>query len=294
MTLLLCLISWSCWTTTTSRCNNYGIVLALNPLEENNEDEAVVVTVNNDETLLFGGNEPVTTTGGGGAVLFDETDWIEYDDTTSELLVDQGVVDGKSNSREKEENDDEEDLRTLQKQQRTRTNDDKPWKRTEENKYDQKSSYYSDNVSSDDVDDVMATAVQQFKRTSNRLIQKYYTPLPKQGKGAIGGVIGYTISRLALGVANRIFRIVGATYVLSEALYTSGFCDEAKCSTSSLIPEEARPWITILRRLVIRQCIKIRHVTRQLWDTEKIRYVAQQDEVLSGGFAVGAFIGFVV
>jgi hypothetical protein len=256
-----------------------------------NENEAVGVTVNNDGTLFFGGNEPVTTTGGGGgAVLFDETDWIEYDDTTSELLVDQGVLDEKSNSREEKE----EELRTLQKQQRTRTNDDKPWKRTEENKYDQKSSYYSDNVSSDDVDDVMATAVQQFKRTSNRLIQKYYTPLPKQGKGAIGGVIGYTISRLALGVANRIFRIVGATYVLSEALYTSGFCDEAKCSTSSLIPEEARPWITILRRLVIRQCIKIRHVTRQLWDTEKIRHVAQQDEVLSGGFAVGAFIGFVV
>ena len=288
MTLLL---SWCCWTTTTSRCNNnYGIVLALNDALEN-ENEAVGVTVNNDGTLFFGGNEPVTTTGGGGgAVLFDETDWIEYDDTTSELLVDQGVLDEKSNSREEKE----EELRTLQKQQRTRTNDDKPWKRTEENKYDQKSSYYSDNVSSDDVDDVMATAVQQFKRTSNRLIQKYYTPLPKQGKGAIGGVIGYTISRLALGVANRIFRIVGATYVLSEALYTSGFCDEAKCSTSSLIPEEARPWITILRRLVIRQCIKIRHVTRQLWDTEKIRHVAQQDEVLSGGFAVGAFIGFVV
>jgi hypothetical protein len=261
-------------------------------LEANEEDEAVVVTVNNDETLLFGGNEPVTTTGGGGAVLFDETDWIEYDDTTSELLMDDEVLDEKSNSRE------EEELRTLQKQKRTMTTDDKPWKRTtEENKhYDQQSSYYySDNVSSDDnVDDVMATAVQQFKRTSNRLIQKYYTPLPKQGKGAIGGVIGYTISRLALGVANRIFRIVGATYVLSEALYTSGFCDEEKCSTSSLIPEEARPWITILRRLVIRQCIKIRNVTRQLWDTEKIRYVAQKDEVLSGGFAVGAFIGFVV
>jgi len=139
--------------------------------------------------------------------------------------------------------------------------------------------------------DVMATAVQQFKRTSNRLVQKYYTPLPKQGKGALGGVIGYTVSRLALGVVNRIFRIAGATYVLSEALYASGFCDEEKCS---VIPEEARPWITILRRLLIRQCIKVRHVTRQLWDTEKIRLVAQQDEVLSGGFAVGAFIGFVV
>jgi hypothetical protein len=258
------------------------------------EDEAVVVTANNDETLLFfGRNEPVTT-GGGGAVVFDETDWIEYDDTTSELLVDNQVLDEKSNSREEKE----EEVRTLQKQQRTMTtDDDKLWKHTEENKYydrQQSSYYYSDNVSSDVDDDVMATAVQQFKRTSNRLIQKYYTPLPKQGKGAIGGVIGYTISRLALGVANRIFRIVGATYVLSEALYTSGFCDEEKCSASGLIPEEAKPWITILRRLVIRQCIKIRHVTRQLWDTEKIRYVAQQDEVLSGGFAVGAFIGFVV
>jgi len=269
--LLLCLM------TTTSRRNNYGIALALNALE--NEEEAVVT--NSDEAmLLFDGNEPVT--GGGGAV-FDETDWIEYDDTTSELLVDRVLLDENSNSSE------EEDLSTLQKQQRTMTTD-KSWKRMEEKLYDQQSSYYSDNLSSD-VDDVMATAVQQFKRTSNRLVQKYYTPLPKQGKGALGGVIGYTVSRLALGVVNRIFRIAGATYVLSEALYASGFCDEEKCS---VIPEEARPWITILRRLLIRQCIKVRHVTRQLWDTEKIRLVAQQDEVLSGGFAVGAFIGFVV
>lgn len=274
--LLLCLM------TTTSRRNNYGIALALNALE--NEEEAVVTNSDEAIMLLFDGNEPVT--GGGGAV-FDETDWIEYDDTTSELLVDPVLLDENSNSSEEEK---EEDLRTLQKQQRTMTTDKKSWKRTEEKQYDQQSSYYSDNVSSD-VDDVMATAVQQFKRTSNRLVQKYYTPLPKQGKGALGGVIGYTVSRLALGVANRIFRIAGATYVLSEALYASGFCDEEKCS---VIPEEARPWITILRRLLIRQCIKVRHVTRELWDTEKIRHVAQQDEVLSGGFAVGAFIGFVV
>lgn len=272
----LCLISW-CWTTTSHR-NNYALVLALNALE--NEDDAVVVTVNNDEALLlFNGNEP-SVTGGGGGIVFDETDWIEYDINASESLVEQ-VLDENSNSRK-------EDLRTLQKQQHTMTTDDKSWKRNkDETKYDHQQSSYNK-----DVDDVMATAVQQLKRTSNRLVQKYYTPLPKQGKGALGGVIGYTISRIVLGVANRIFRIVGATYVLSEALYTSGFCDEEKCS---VIPDEARPWITIVRRLVIRQCIKIRHVTRQLlWDTETIRHVAQQDEVLSGGFAVGAFIGFVV
>lgn len=276
--VLLCLIISWCWTT-TSHCNNHGIVVAaaaaalMNALE--NEEEA-----NNDEqTLLFGtGNEPPMTV---GEVVFDETDWIQYDDTAPVLLVEQ-VLDVNSNSREEEEEEKKED------------EDKKSWKRStedENNYYDhQQSSYYSDNVSSID-DDVMATAVQQFKRTSNRLVQKYYTPLPKQGKGALGGVIGYTISRFVLGVANRTFRIVGATYVLSEALYTSGFCDEEKCS---VIPEEARPWITIVRRLVIRQCIKVRHVTRQLWDTEKIRHVAQQDEVLSGGFAVGAFIGFVV
>ncbi len=43
----------------------------------------------------------------------------------------------------------------------------------EEKQYDQQSSYYSDNVSSD-VDDVMASAVQQFKRTSNRRITPLY------------------------------------------------------------------------------------------------------------------------
>ena len=279
VTLLLCLM------TTTSRRNNYGIIaLALNALE--NEEEEAVVTDSDEAMLLFDGNAPAT--GGGGGAVFDEADWIEYDDAASEFLIDR-VLDENSNSSDEEEKEDE-DSRTLQKQQRRTMTTDKSWKRTEEKQYDQQSSYYSDNVSSD-VDDVMASAVQQIKRTSNRLVQKYYTPLPKQGKGALGGVIGYTVSRLALGVANRIFRIAGATYVLSEALYTSGFCDEEKCS---VIPEEARPWITILRRLLIRQCIKVRHVTRQLWDTEKIRHVAQRDEVLSGGFAVGAFIGFVV
>ena len=253
VTLLLCLM------TTTSRRNNYGrIALALNALK--NEEEEAVVTDSDEAMFSFDGNAPAT--GGGGGAVFDEADWIEYDDAASEFLIDR-VLDENSNSSDEEEKEDE-DSRTLQKQQRRTMTTDKSWKRTEEKQYDQQSSYYSDNVSSD-VDDVMATAVQQFKRTSNRLVQKYYTPLPKQGKGALGGVIGYTVSRLALGVANRIFRIAGATYVLSEALYTSGFCDEEKCS---VVPEEARPWITILRRLLIRQCIKVRHVTRQLWDTD--------------------------
>ncbi|KAL7536435.1 hypothetical protein ACHAXR_009918 [Thalassiosira sp. AJA248-18] len=59
-------------------------------------------------------------------------------------------------------------------------------------------------------------AMQQLKYTTKRLIQQYYDPLPKQGKCVIGTVCGFTASRLSLGVANRIVRLAGATWVLSE------------------------------------------------------------------------------
>ena len=90
-------------------------------------------------------------------------------------------------------------------------------------------------------------------------------------------------------MANRIFRIAGATWVLSEMLHTSGFCDEAKC-----VPEEARPWIGILRRTLIKQCMKVRALARKVWDQDRIRELAQRDELVAVGFANGAFVGFVV
>ncbi|KAL3827049.1 hypothetical protein ACHAXA_007556 [Cyclostephanos tholiformis] len=139
-----------------------------------------------------------------------------------------------------------------------------------------------------DPDDAI-TALQQLKHTTDRLVRRYYDPLPRQGKCAIGSICGFAASRISLGVANRIFRLGGATWVLSEVLHSSGFCDETKC-----VPEEARPWISILRRMLIRQCIKVRLAARKLWNKEMIREIAQRDEVLSGGFAAGAFIGFVV
>jgi hypothetical protein len=139
-----------------------------------------------------------------------------------------------------------------------------------------------------DLDDV-TTALQQFKHTTDRLVRRYYDPLPRQGKCAIGSICGFAASRISLGVANRIFRLGGATWVLSEVLHTSGYCDEAMC-----VPEEARPWIGILRRTLIRQCVRVRSAARKLWDQELIREIARRDEVLSGGFAVGAFVGFVV
>ena len=134
-----------------------------------------------------------------------------------------------------------------------------------------------------------SAAIQQLKHTTNKLIQKYYDPLPKQGKCAIGTICGFTASRLTLGVANRIVRLAGATWVLSEVLHSSGFCDEAKC-----VPEEARPWVGIVRNALIKQCIKVRLIARKIWDQERIRELAQKDKMAAGGFAAGAFIGFVV
>ena len=139
-----------------------------------------------------------------------------------------------------------------------------------------------------DPDDV-TTALQQLQHTTDRLVRRYYDPLPGQGKCAIGSICGFAASRISLGVANRIFRLGGATWVLSEVLHSSGYCDEAMC-----VPEEARPWIGILRRTLIRQCVRVRSAARKLWDQELIREIARRDEVLSGCFAAGAFIGFVV
>jgi len=132
-------------------------------------------------------------------------------------------------------------------------------------------------------------ALQQFKQTTTKLMQRYYDPLPKQGKMAIGTIVGFTASRLSLGVANRIFRIAGATWVLSEMAHSSGFCDEAQC-----VPEEARPWIGIVKRALINQCIKVRLFARRIWNQDRIRELAQKDELVAAMFAAGAFIGFIV
>ncbi|KAL7466060.1 hypothetical protein ACHAXS_006351 [Conticribra weissflogii] len=132
-------------------------------------------------------------------------------------------------------------------------------------------------------------AVQQLKEAAFRLRKRYYDPLPRQAKCAVGAVCGFTASRLSLGVANRTFRVAGATWVLAETLHTSGFCDEAKC-----VPGEVRPWIGIARQAIVKQCHRVRAFSRKVWDQERIRELAEKDELVAGGFAAGAFIGFVV
>lgn len=133
------------------------------------------------------------------------------------------------------------------------------------------------------------TTAQQLKLATKELISRHYDPLPRQGKCAIGTICGFAASRLSLGVANRLFRLAGATWVLSEMMHASGFCDEAKC-----MPEGARPWIGILRKAMVQLCTKVRIIARQIWDQDRIRELGQKDEMLTGGFAVGAFVGFIV
>ncbi|KAL7499588.1 hypothetical protein ACHAWT_007201 [Skeletonema menzelii] len=133
------------------------------------------------------------------------------------------------------------------------------------------------------------TPIQQLKANFNTLTKRYYDPLPRNGKVAIGTSLGFIASRISLGVANRLFRVAGAIIVLSEMMYTSGFCDEAQC-----VPEEARPWIGILKRTIVNQCMKVRVWARKVYDQDKIRELAQKDEFVAGGFATGAFIGFVI
>ena len=159
----------------------------------------------------------------------------------------------------------------------------------------------SDNQSSDDLKQDEETAycdtalydnttpMQQLKANLNTLTERYYDPLPRNGKAAIGTSIGFIASRLTLGVANRLFRLAGAIWVISEMAYTSGFCEEAQC-----VPEEARPWIGILRRTLVHQCMKVRVWARKVYNQERIRELAQKDEFVASGFAAGALIGFVL
>ena len=140
-------------------------------------------------------------------------------------------------------------------------------------------------------EDTEYSAYYQLKKTTATFVHRYYTPLDKRGKCAIGSACGFLASRLSLGVANRIFRVAGATWVFSEAVHASGLCDETSCA---VIPEEARPWIVILRRSIGQKVESIRRLARRLWNKERIREIARQDEAMACGFAAGAFVGFIV
>jgi hypothetical protein len=253
--LLLCLFSCRC----TS--NNYALVKASNEISDINcpgPDEAFVTTCSGSGNHQQQQEQQQPE-------LFDEPD-SEFDASD---LVDEVLLESRDDR--------------SRSQQHTATNEPCEASSLRSSINDEKGQDYCD--AADDA----TTALQQLKQTTDRLVQRYYNPLPRQGKCAIGSICGFAASRMSLGVANRIFRLAGATWVLSEALHSTGFCDEEKC-----VPEEARPWIGILRRMLVKQCVKVRLAARRLWNQERMREIAQRDEVLSGGFAAGAFIGFVV
>lgn len=139
-----------------------------------------------------------------------------------------------------------------------------------------------------EANDIQLSAIQQLQHTIGALTHKYYDPLPPKAKCAVGTICGFAASRITLGAANRIFRLVGAIWVASEVLHTSGFCDEARC-----VPGELRPWIGILQKALVRQCIRVRLMARKIYNQQRIREIAQRDKMFAGGFASGAFVGFV-
>ncbi len=140
-------------------------------------------------------------------------------------------------------------------------------------------------------DDAEFSVYHQLKKTTATFVNRHYTPLPQRGKCAIGSACGFLASRLSLGVANRIFRVAGATLVFSEAIHASGLCDETSCAA---IPEDVRPWIVILRRSIGQKVESVRMMARKLWNKERIREMARRDEALACGLAAGAFVGFIV
>lgn len=258
---------------------------------DENSDNADTIDDNTDNIDCPGPDEAFVTTCSGSSSdkttqtttpLSEETDIIEDDLFDESVLVNEVLEDSS-----------EEELPPKQSQPKFTSSNNSDYTRQKQqqqydNNFNSKDDRYSNEEGTCNSDDG-PMAIQQLKQTTTKLMQRYYDPLPKQGKMAIGTIVGFTASRLSLGVANRIFRIAGATWVLSEIAHSSGFCDEAQC-----VPEEARPWIGIMKRTLIKQCIKVRLFARRIWNQDRIRELAQKDELVAAMFAAGAFIGFIV
>lgn len=278
-------------------CSTINIVNASNDADDSIDcpgpDEAFVTTCsgtgsesngNNKPAESVDGDEPSISTHNNEKSQPSETTTIEEDEIFSDLV---NEVLEDSFQKEKDEIDSQTTTQQQQSQPKfssSKSNDSQSQQQKQYSFNDDGQQQYDS-----DGDDVGPAAIQQLKQTTTKLLQKYYDPLPPNGKCVIGTICGFTASRLSLGVANRIFRIAGATYVLSEMAHTTGFCDEAQC-----VPEEARPWVGIIKRALIKQCIKVRLFVRKIWNSDKIRELAQRDELVAMGVAAGAFIGFVV
>ena len=140
-----------------------------------------------------------------------------------------------------------------------------------------------------DDDESAAVLLVQLRRGLETQVRRHYDPLRPELKALTGSVLGMISSRLVLGVASRLVRLAGAVYVLSEALHASGYCDESSC-----VPEEARPWISVMKRAIVRQCVRVREASRRVWNEERIREFVDGNKDLAGGLAAGAFFGFVL
>ena len=138
-------------------------------------------------------------------------------------------------------------------------------------------------------DESAAVLLVQLRRGLETQVRRHYDPLRPELKALTGSVLGMISSRLVLGVASRLVRLAGAVYVLSEALHASGYCDESSC-----VPEEARPWISVMKRAIVRQCVRVREASRRVWNEERIREFVDGNKDLAGGLAAGAFFGFVL
>lgn len=264
-------------------CSNKYILVSADIIDDNS-DNADIIEDNSDNIDCPGPDEAFVTTCSGTSDKItqttppsEETDLFDESDLVNEVLEDSTT---------------EEELPSKKSQPKFTSSDNSNNRDYTRQQFDSNFNSKDDRHSNEEGmcnSDDGPMALQQLKQTTTKLMQRYYDPLPKQGKMAIGTIVGFTASRLSLGVANRIFRIAGATWVLSEMAHSSGFCDEAQC-----VPEEARPWIGIAKRALINQCIKVRLFARRIWNQDRIRELAQKDELVAAMFAAGAFIGFIV
>ena len=254
------------------------------------KDKNHIYVVASEEVECPGPDEAFVTTCSGSSGdddLLQSVDTTETEESFDESDLVNEVLEDSTNEKNNDDNDDNDNdtQSTKQPQSKCASNDN------EQQQYRNPRNEREDDGKTQSNDDEFDSpaAIQQLKQTTTNLIQRYYDPLPKQGKCAIGTICGFTASRLSLGVANRIFRIAGATWLMSEVAHTTGYCDEAQC-----VPEEARPWIGIINRTLRQQFIKVRLLAHKIWNQDRIREIVKRDEVVAAAFAAGAFVGFIV
>lgn len=106
--------------------------------------------------------------------------------------------------------------------------------------------------------------------------------LPPKEKAATAAVVGFTTTRFALKIVKDVFKVVGFTWLVSEAMELAGVLKDI-----DLISDEEEAALKRYRRAGLK---KVRDLSRQGRKLINMRY----DGMTKVGFVAGAAVAFVV